>query len=217
MTAALVLAAGRSTRMGTQKLLLPYGEGTVLGQVVRQVLRSRVESVLGVAGANAPLLLPALEAESLLPRAPAAGRRLRVLAGPSASDMLGSVRQGLASLPPTDAVAVVLGDQPGIAAETIDSMLAAFAAGKGRLIVPACGGRRGHPLLFDSRYIPELLLQHDSTGLRGLLQAHPAEVWELAVGSPEMLADLDTPADYARALATRAGAASAMNTAKPLR
>jgi molybdenum cofactor cytidylyltransferase len=186
---AIVLAAGRSRRMGTQKLLLPFGPSTVIGRVVDQVQRSAVDRILVVVGEDRARLIEAL-----------GDRPVQWVLNPEAlGDMLSSVRCGLRALPPEDAgVLVVLGDQPGITAAAVDGLLQAFRSGAGRIVVPSCGGRRGHPLLLDRCYVGELLEHFDGVGLRGFLRAHAAEVIEVPLPASAILEDMDEPADYLR-------------------
>jgi molybdenum cofactor cytidylyltransferase len=130
-----------------------------------------------------------------------ARRPVRLLVNPDPEgDMLSSVRCGLRVLPEDcQAVLVALGDQPAITAGLVEEMCRAFwQSGRG-ILTPVHRGRRGHPLLFSRRYVPELLQAHQGVGLRGLLQAHPEDIFELPVPTPEILEDLDTPEDYLRA------------------
>jgi len=175
--------------MGTQKLLLPVGGRPLIARVVDEVLRSGVRPVLVVVGRHARRLERALM-----------GRRVKFVTNPRPeSDMLESVRCGLRALPKAcAAVAVVLGDQPGLTAETLASLIRAYRAGTRDIVVPTCQGRRGHPLLFARRYGPEVLSGYASVGLRGLLQAHPEDVFEVELGAPAVLEDMDLPADYRR-------------------
>ncbi|MCG3179825.1 MAG: Molybdenum cofactor guanylyltransferase [Phycisphaerae bacterium] len=191
MICAIVLAAGRSRRMGTQKLLLPCGGRTVIGHIVDQILSSPVDrTFVVVAGPDAPRVADAL-----------AGMAITLVHNPDpASDMLASVRCGLRALPGECAgVLAVLGDQPRVTAGLIGGMIEAFAQGRGRILVPVSGDRRGHPLLFATDYRQEILTRFDGVGLRGLLEAHADEVVELAAG-PAVLDDIDTPDDYRRQL-----------------
>jgi molybdenum cofactor cytidylyltransferase len=95
-------------------------------------------------------------------------------------------------------VLVVLGDQPGLSAALLESLIRAFRAGPRGIVVPTALGTRGHPLLFHSRYVTEVQQHFDAVGLRGLLQAHPEDVAEVETDDPAALADLDEPADYQR-------------------
>lgn len=189
MISAVVLAAGRSQRMGTQKLLLPVGGQPLIARIVDQALASRVEHVVVVTGSDGDRIAAAL-----------AGRPVTFVVNPDPrGEMLTSVRCGLAKLPPEcTAALIVLGDQPGITAAVIDRLLTAFPASGRGIVAPTMHGRRGHPLLVSLRYRDEILTQYDAIGLRGLLQRHPEDVLEVDVGTPGILEDLDTPEDYQR-------------------
>ena len=189
MICALILAAGRSRRMGTQKLLLPLAGKPVIARIVDEVLRSPVAQVFVVTGGDGDRIAEAL-----------AGRRVNFVANPDTEgEMLGSVRCGLTALPETcEAVLVVLGDQPAITAEIITLLVQTFHATGSGIVVPVHRGHRGHPLLLAMRYREEILTHYDHTGLRGLLEAHPGDTREVDVTSPGILEDLDVPADYWR-------------------
>ena len=191
MICAIILAAGRSRRMGVQKLLLPFAGKTVIGHIVDEVLRSPVEQAIVVVGQEGGRIAEAL-----------AGRSVALVTNADPEgEMLSSVRCGLAALPPEcEAVLVALGDQPGIAAETIRRMIEAYqTAGRG-IVVPVHGGKGGHPILFSMRYRDEVLTRYDDVGLRGLRQAHPEDVLELPAADPSVLSDMDLPEDYRREL-----------------
>lgn len=197
MICAILLAAGRSERMGTQKLLLPFGpQQTVIGHIAGQLLASPVDLVFAIVGtADAANIGRALTGASR-------NKRLKVVANPDpAGDMLSSVRCGLRSLPQEcDAALVTLGDQPSITSALVSQMLRAFkGAGQG-ILVPLYGGKRGHPILFSLSYRDEVLGSHDDVGLRGLLAKHPQDVFELNVANASVLADMDYPEDYRREL-----------------
>ncbi len=102
---------------------------------------------------------------------------------------------------------MALGDQPSITTALVDALVAAFPRCGGGILVPLHAGRRGHPILFAGRYREEVLTRFDDVGLRGLIQAHPDDVTELAVSDEAVLSDMDYPEDYRRELA-RLGDAS---------
>lgn len=189
MICAVVLAAGRSERMGTQKLLLSLGGKPVIERVVDELSRSQVDEILVVIGRDGERLKQTL-----------AGRRVRFAENPDiASDMLESVRCGLRALPPDcKATLVVLGDQPGITRSLVDKLIQCGHHGESKLVVPTCNGHRGHPVLLGARYFDELLTDHTSAGLRGFLDAHAKEVTSVAVFDVTTMEDMDTPADYQR-------------------
>lgn len=185
---AVVLAAGESRRMGTQKLLLPFGDTTVVGAVVRTAQASRAGRVLVVLGADRE----AVRGE-LAPR----GVGFAVN-GDFHLGMLSSVQAGLRALPAdAEAAVILLGDQPFLAAAVVDAVIAAFETGGRGLVMPAFQGRRGHPLLVDLKYRDEVLAFDQADGLRRLVRAHPDDVLEVETADPNILRDLDTPEDYA--------------------
>ena len=192
MISAMVLAAGRSRRMGTQKLLLPFGGQPLIARVVDELLRSPADQVFVVVGKEGKPILEAI-----------AGRRVHCVTNTHAEDeMLHSVRCGLIAMPEECAAAIVaLGDQPGITADVVAGLIRSFhTTGRG-IVVPTYKGKRGHPLLFAMHYRNEILTRHDGRGLRGLLEAHPQEVFELEVAEAGILEDVDLPEDYRRAIA----------------
>ena len=193
MIIAIVPAAGQSGRMGVQKQLLPFGGTTVIGHIVGELQRSRVDEVCVVVGHEADRIRQALN-----------GRSVHIVANADyeRTDMLASIRCGLAAMPAAwCAVLVALGDQPAIAAELIDAMIDCFSSDGQGIVVPVHAGRRGHPLLLAGRYRDEILTGYDHIGLRGLLAAHADDVHELSVSDSAVLSDMDYPEDYQRELA----------------
>jgi len=193
MICAIIPAAGLSRRMGSQKLLLPFGNTTIIGHVVDELLRSRVGEVYVVVGHQAGQIEAALSGYPL-------GGGVSIVVNPDyAQGMLSSIRCGLRALPPQcEAILVALGDQPAVTAELVDAMVEAFRTGRHRILVPVHAGRRGHPLLFSADYRSEILTQYDDQGLRGLLRAHASDVVELPVSTAAVLSDIDYPEDYRR-------------------
>jgi len=186
MICALVLGAGESRRMGKQKLLLPWAGKTVIEHIVDELLACRIDQLRVITGhdheqlqltlANYPVSLEYNDQYT--------------------QGMLSSVRCGLEALPQNcTGVLVALGDQPTLKASTVNLLLDQFLQHP-KIVLPAYQGRRGHPLLFSSTYVPEILTQYETTGLRGLLQAHKQDVREVPVDSAAVLWDLDTPEDY---------------------
>jgi molybdenum cofactor cytidylyltransferase len=193
MICAIIPAAGQSRRMGVQKHLLPFGVTTVIGHIVDQLRQGGIDEVCVVVGHQADRIAAAL-----------AGRPVHIVHNPDyrQTEMLSSVRCGLRALPKAcEAILMALGDQPSITAELVRAMTESFsAAGKG-IVVPIHGGQRGHPLLFAQRYCGEILTGYEEVGLRGLLAAHPEDIFELHVATSAVLSDMDYPEDYRRELA----------------
>ena len=191
MIDAIILAAGRSRRMGTQKLLLPYAGRTVIRHIVEQIAATSPRRLLAVVANDRAAIERAL-----------AGTPASIVVNPDPDgDMLSSVRTGLSALSDDgQGILIVLGDQPAIRTEVIAELRKVFQSGGQGIVVPANEGRRGHPILFSSAYRQELLTQFDSTGLRGLLEAHPHDVHDVDIPDPSILSDMDVPEDYQREL-----------------
>ncbi|HEC04421.1 MAG TPA: nucleotidyltransferase family protein [Phycisphaerales bacterium] len=191
MICAMVLAAGLSRRMGTQKLLLPFGGKTVITHIVDQIAESTVDETYVVVGHEGKRASRELS-----------GRDVSIVSNPDyESGMLSSVRCGLAALPQECGVVLVaLGDQPSVTSRLIDEMVRSFAQTEEKILVPIYNGRRGHPVIFSLGYRDEIMTRYDNVGLRGLLHAHPEDVFELSISTSAVLSDMDYPQDYQREL-----------------
>lgn len=189
MIRAIVVAAGRSRRMGAQKVLLPFGGATVIAHVVDQLLGGGIDGVHVVVGHEAAAIAAAL-----------AGRPVDLVTNPDdEADMLSSVRCGLRALRRrSGAVMVALGDQPAITSELVAELVRSFSATDKGILVPVHRGQRGHPIMFSCKYRDEVLTRYDDVGLRGLPRAHPQDVFELSAASDAVLRDMDSPQDYRR-------------------
>jgi CTP:molybdopterin cytidylyltransferase MocA len=193
MTFAIVPACGHSTRMGRPKLALPLGDGTVIGRVVAALRAGGVGRVLVVVGPHVP---------ELIPLAAAAGADVLALPEPTA-DMRETVERGLAWLEerhrprPDDWWLLAPGDSPAITAEVVRQLLAA-ADDSASVVVPVFGGRRGHPVLLRWRHAEGIRAAPRGEGINAYLRSAAARTRELPVAEAGVLADLDTPDDYAR-------------------
>lgn len=187
----IVLAAGSSTRMGTQKLLLPYRDDTIIGTVVNQVIASKVDQVMVVLGADH------LEVKAALK-----GRSVEFCHNREHfGGMLSSVMCGVRSLPENaNAALVFLGDQPEITSKVTDTVIEAYNEDIKGIVVPIHEHRRGHPLLIDLKYRKEIERLDLEKGLRALMHLFPEDVLEVEVDAPGILVDIDTRDDYSKAL-----------------
>lgn len=133
---AIILAAGSSTRMGSQKMLLPFGSSTILETVIQNILRSSVDSVTVVLGANQHEILRIIQP---LP--------VEVCINENhLSGMLSSVICGFNALPDDTGTALVfLGDQPGISPKVTDRVIEAYNQSLHGIVIPISNHRRGHP------------------------------------------------------------------------
>jgi molybdenum cofactor cytidylyltransferase len=183
---ALVLAAGRSTRMGDVNKMLALVDGhPMVTHVADAVLASAAGPAIVVVGFQAARVQKALS-----------GRAVTVVENPDyAAGLSTSLKRGLAAVPPdADGVLVCLGDMPRVTAGHIDRLISAFDPAAGRAIcVPTHGGKRGNPVLWARRFIPEMLEIAGDVGARHLIGAYDELVRELEMETPGVLVDIDTP------------------------
>jgi molybdenum cofactor cytidylyltransferase len=185
--AAIVLAAGASTRMGRQKLTLPMAGGRPLVRLaVEQVLAAGLDEVVVVVGGDAEAVAAAL---ATLP--------VRVVVNPRyAEGQSTSLRVGLdALLPGTDAAVVALGDQPLPDPDVIRRLVSAFRTTGRPIAAPVYRDGRGNPVLFGAALFGELRGVTGDQGGRGVITRDSARVAEVPVDMA-MPADIDTPEDY---------------------
>jgi xanthine dehydrogenase accessory factor len=194
---AIVLAAGSATRMGADKLRLPWRGAPVLTRAVAPLIASPAiaDVLVVVQPGREPPRLP--DGVRLVPNAHHdSGMASSLVAGVRAAD------------PSTDAYLLALGDMPGVDDGLIARLIDGFSESDRPILVPVFGGRRGHPVLFDRSCRALLLDLSGDVGARGVLAAHPERIHELPVDDPAVLFDVDTPADLSRSVDGRAAALS---------
>jgi molybdenum cofactor cytidylyltransferase len=183
---ALILAAGRSTRMGGPNKLLAELRGKPLVRIVtEQVLASKASDVTVVTGHQAKEVELALQ-----------GLKVRFVHNPEfASGLASSVKAGIAAVPEqADGAVVCLGDMPLIEAHLVDRLIEAFAPDRGMLIaVPVSDNRRGNPVLWSRRFFGELMSLDGDIGARHLIAKHADAVAEVPVDGQGAFVDIDTP------------------------
>lgn len=184
--AALILAAGRSTRYGgSNKLLAELDDIAIVRRVAQAVLASRARPVVVVTGHQQERVAEALK-----------GLDVRLVHNPNyAKGLSTSLKTGIGALPAqVDGAVVCLGDMPRIEANHIDRLIAAFAPKEGRLIaLPLHNGKRGNPVLFGSALFAEMMEAEGDTGARHIIGSHADEVAEVDLGTDAIFADVDTP------------------------
>ena len=184
--AGLVLAAGRSTRMGGPNKLLEEINGKPLVRIVaEQALASRASPVIVVTGHQRERVERAL-----------AGLPVTVVHNPDFADGLStSLKAGIKAVPPdADGAIVTLGDMPQVSAKLIDRLIAAFDPERGALVViPTIDGKRGNPVLWARRFFPDLLAVEGDIGARHLIAGYAEAVAEVAIEDAAALTDIDTP------------------------
>jgi molybdenum cofactor cytidylyltransferase len=189
----LVLGAGGSRRLGTPKQLLPYRDTTLLGEVVGMARSCSLDQLLVAIGGSA---------EDVRSQVDLAGADV-VVNESFGTGCSSSIAAALDAIDPRcDVLVLMLGDQPGVSADTV----AALIAGRGDSPLAAChyDDGRGHPLAFGREMFDDLAHLHGDKGVWRLLDERAAEVVEVAISGPIPL-DVDTPEDY-RAVLAQSGA-----------
>jgi molybdenum cofactor cytidylyltransferase len=186
--AAIILAAGRSSRMGTPKLLLPYNGRPIVNWVLGAACASRVDPIVVILGHEAQQVDAALRAERGF---------LAIHNQWYAEGMSTSLRIGLAvTSKDVDGAIILLGDQPLITAEIINAMIAESASAPDAIIAASYQGRRGNPVLFPRRYFAELETITGDEGGRLVLARHLERVRLVEIDDALAGFDVDTPEEY---------------------
>jgi CTP:molybdopterin cytidylyltransferase MocA len=188
---AIVLAAGKSERIGRPKPLLPTTDGTpFLAAILDTMTGTRVDEVRVVVGYQAEQVI---DLGGLVRHVIVHNREFE-------RGMLSSVQAGVRALPPgTNAFLLWPVDQPLVRADTVDRIIAAWEELEAPVVVPVHRGKRGHPTLFSAKLGPELLRAPESEGARAVVHAHEKHLIEVEVDDPGILTDIDTPQAYRKA------------------
>jgi molybdenum cofactor cytidylyltransferase len=193
--AAIILAAGKSTRMGEAKQLLRLGDSTVLGQTIENVRRSRVDEIVLVLGSSAEAIRRQLPISLL--------EGLKVVINPAyAQGMATSLRAGLSALDAqVDAALIVLADQPFVRPQTL-SQIAQLAhqhrSSRAQIVIPSYQGVRGNPVLLDRSVFAEVMALQGDVGCRAIFSSHTERTLMLEVEDEGILLDIDSHEDYER-------------------
>ena len=179
---AVILAAGKSIRMGQPKMLMPWGNVTVLGKVIETLRAAGVEDITLVTNSTIALQITKYELPIILN---------------DNGEMLESIQLGLqAQKPSVEATLICLGDQPQVEEGSVKQVCNGFRQSKSRLVVPSHQMRRGHPWLVTRELWGEILQLRAPKSMRDFLNTHKDEILYVECDSPGILQDLDTPADY---------------------
>ncbi len=183
---AIVLAAGASTRMKKQKLLLPFNGNTIVETVIMNILPA-VQSVVVVLGSHHD------EVRSRIEKLP-----VTICVNENyTAGMLSSAICGFRTLAAeTKAALIFLGDQPLIPPSVTQQVIEAWRKSEKGIVVPAFNGKKGHPVLIETRFKPEIEKLNPENGLRQLMSKFENEVYQVECDIPEILRDIDTPEDY---------------------
>jgi len=189
LVTAIVLAAGLSTRMGGQKVLLPLKGRPLVQWVVDAALGSQAARTVVVVGHEAGPVIQALE-----------GRPLTVVPNPDhAQGMSTSLRAGVQAAGECEAVVFLLGDQPFVTSGLVDLLIEAFRETGSAVVRPLVGGQPANPVLMSAALFPEILAQSGDVGGREIVDRHPGEVCLVPVDDRRAILDIDVLTDYAAA------------------
>jgi molybdenum cofactor cytidylyltransferase len=185
-TAAIILAAGASTRFGSPKQLARWGRQTFIERAVDTALASQARPVFVVLGAEIERSQAALR-----------GRPVQIIVNPDwAKGQSSSMKAGLAALPAGISSAVfLLVDLPGVTPDVIDALITAHRRSLAPLVWPEFEGQRGNPVLFDRALFPELMQVSGDTGGRPVLMAYQDQAERVTVNNQAVLLDYDRPED----------------------
>lgn len=191
MISAIILAAGESRRMGQPKMLLPWGNSTVLGHVISTFQAGGVRDIVVITGGahdSVEKLVGQYSAQRVFNRDYLRG------------EMLSSLQYGLQFLlserTGVEAALIGLGDQPQVQAEVVQKICNSFWEGKPKLIVPSFQMKRGHPWMISRSLWDHLLRWKPPQSPREFLNEHAGDIQYVEVDTSSIFADLDTPEDY---------------------
>lgn len=192
--AAVVLAAGASSRMGSPKPLLPLAEGTYLSRILSTLADCALLRVIVVLGSSADEVRAGV---NLAGSEVLVNERWR-------DGMLSSLLVAVRAVevdPAVSGLLVSLVDVPRFDRSTVLALLKEQRRSAAPVVVPTYGGRRGHPVLFDRSVFDELLAAPADQGARAVVHAHADSLREVAVDDPWIVRDSDTPAEHRRMIA----------------
>ncbi|HEY1630987.1 MAG TPA: molybdopterin-binding/glycosyltransferase family 2 protein [Rhizomicrobium sp.] len=193
--AAVILAAGLSSRMGRNKLLAALGGKTLLRHVAEAAAASQADPVIVVTGNEADAVEAALE-----------GFDIRFTHNPDfAQGLSTSLKSGIAAAPgDCDGAMILLGDMPDVTPALLDRLIASFSPEDGRAIcIASHDGKRGNPVLWARRFFAEMRALSGDMGAKPLIAANEELVCEVEAGDDAPLTDIDTPAALAAATKAR--------------
>jgi len=183
--AAIVLAAGCATRMGSQKVLLEVEGRSMIRRVVDAAVGSRTARTIVVVGHEAGPVANDL-----------AGRPVTVVVNPDyAAGMSTSLQAGVRAAGACDAALFLLGDQPFVTARLIDRLIETFAQTGKAVVRPLAGERPANPVLLSAALFAEVFAQSGDVGGREIVKRHPGQVCLVPLDDPTLVVDIDTPED----------------------
>ena len=194
MIPGILLAGGKSSRMGRPKALLPIGPHgeTFFDRITRTLIAGGVEEVVVIVGADAEVIRAAVAPESL---------RVRIVTNPDFErGQLTSLLAGLRTVdrPGVSAALVTLIDSPLISVVDVQRLIRARLERGASIVRPASSGRHGHPVIFGRELFDELRHADPAQGAKAVVHAHAADIFEVPTDDEGAFIDIDTPEDYER-------------------
>ncbi len=191
--AAIVLAAGRSSRMGTNKMLADFHGLTMVRATVENIRTSAVDEIIVVTGHDDEKIKSALD-----------GINVTFVHNPDFADgMSTSLRCGVGAAE-ADAVVICLADMPLVKSDVIDRLIAAYNPTENRtIVVPTYRGEFGNPVLWGAEHFPHLMSVQGDRGARGLISQFKTDAVEIDAGTDAVLRDADTPTALADLTASK--------------
>jgi molybdenum cofactor cytidylyltransferase len=195
---AVVLAAGRSSRMGRAKATLPLdATDTFLTRIVRTFLEAGVDDVVVVVGHEADAIVSSFSASGLPARFVVnhdydRGQWSSLVAG-----------LGVVDRPGVSATLMTLVDVPLVTADTVRAVLACYRRTHAPVVRPTAGSRHGHPLLVDRSLFAELRAADPAEGAKPVIRAHASAAGDIAIADEGAFRDIDTEEDYLRMISDR--------------
>lgn len=190
----IVMAAGESSRFGTAKQLLAFGDTTLLGLVVRNANRSTLDRVVVVLGREAPKVRSSFES----------GLAMVVDNMAYGEGCASSLLAGLDEAGECAGIVLILGDQPGVTTATIDRVITEWRNARTWASATQYRGNPGHPLLFAREAFNDLRALHGDKAVWKLIEGYPDRVLRVDIDS-ELPPDIDTPEDYEAEIARLGG------------
>jgi molybdenum cofactor cytidylyltransferase len=187
MISAILLAAGESKRMGKPKQLMPWGKSTILAQAIDNLASSGVDEIIVLLGYRAEEIKKTIVTKPV-----------KIAINPDyRQGMSTAIIAGLKLVSrQSQAVMLALGDQPLVNSQTVKQLIAEFSNHDKGIVIPTYQGKRGHPVIFATKYKPELLELKGDIGAREIIKNHPDDTLEVAVDSESIISDIDTREDY---------------------
>jgi len=192
--AGVILAAGSASRMGKTKQLMPFGRTTLLGQVLQNAGHSALSTLIVVLGHDADKIQQTIELSSTA-----------IVINPAyAKGQSTSLIAGLEHVPPAcDAAMFLLGDQPLISPDIIDTLIHAFQTSNAPIVIPFFNGKRGNPVIIARSLFHRLRTVSADTGARVLFNEFKTSILKVPLQDDAILVDVDTMSDYEKLMSKK--------------